>query len=278
MAQQGSDPVRDYYASFHEREMNRLLTAEGRLEFALTTRLLSPRLPVAGRVLDIGGGPGRYAAWLAGRGLTVSLADLSPNLLELARAHLAETGTTGVEEIVPADVRDLGRWPDATFAATLALGPFYHLPAAEDRRRALAEIRRVTVPGGLVAIALMPRWAFLRRTLAVPDERDQLADPGFVDALLGRGEYTNPHPGRFTCGYGADPGEVGEAFAAAGLRQIVLASTHGFATGLEKSLDELRTVDPATYEAALTLLVRTASEPSLLGVAGHLLYVGVTSR
>lgn len=75
MAQQGSDPVRDYYASFHEREMKRLLTAEGRLEFALTTRLLSPHLPVAGRVLDIGGGPGRYAAWLAGRGLTVSLAD-----------------------------------------------------------------------------------------------------------------------------------------------------------------------------------------------------------
>jgi S-adenosylmethionine-dependent methyltransferase len=123
----------------------------------------------------------------------------------------------------------------------------------------------------------MPRWALLRRTLALPDERARLADAGFVDALLGRGEYTNPHPGRFTSGYGADPGEVGEVFAAAGLRQIVLASTHGFATGLEKPLEELRTADPATYEAALTLLFRTAMEPSLLGVAGHLLYLGRTA-
>ena len=45
------DAVQDYYASFHERELDRLLTAEGRLEFALTTRLLAPHLPASGAVL-----------------------------------------------------------------------------------------------------------------------------------------------------------------------------------------------------------------------------------
>jgi SAM-dependent methyltransferase len=277
MENYGSDAVRDYYASFHERELNRLLTAEGRLEFTLTTRLLRPHLPVHGRILDIGGGPGRYAAWLARLGLNVSLADLSPNLLDLASEHLRDTGITGVDEIVQADVRDLSRWPDATFAATLALGPFYHLPAAEDRRQALDEVLRVTAPGGLVAIALMPRWALLRRTLSVADERARLSDAEFIDALLSRGLYTNPHPGRFTSGYGVDTGEVEETFAAAGLRQVLLASTHSFAAGLETPLEELRNTDPATYDAALDLLTRTAAEPSLLGVAGHLLYVGRTA-
>jgi hypothetical protein len=59
------DAVRDYYASFDRRELDRLATTpEGRLEFELTTRLLRPHLPATGRALDIGGGPGRYAAWL----------------------------------------------------------------------------------------------------------------------------------------------------------------------------------------------------------------------
>jgi hypothetical protein len=44
MEERRSDPVRAYYASFHQRELERLRTAEGRLEFALTTRLLHPHL------------------------------------------------------------------------------------------------------------------------------------------------------------------------------------------------------------------------------------------
>ena len=273
------DAVQEYYASFHERELDRLLSAEGRLEFALTTRLMAPHLPASGAVLDLGAGPGRYSAWLAARGLDVTLADLSANLLELARRHLQQTGAEGagkVREVVRADARDLGRWSDGTFAATVALGPFYHLPDAADRRRALGEVVRVTAPAGLVAIALMPTWALLRRTLSIPDERARLADPDFIEAVLTRGQYTNPHPGRFTHGYGVDPARVGADLAQVGLRQVLLASTDGFATGLHDALDELRVNDAEAYEAVLELLVRTADDSSLLGTAGHLLYLGRT--
>lgn len=130
------------------------------------------------------------------------------------------------------------------------------------------EMVRVTVPGGLVAIALIPRWSLLRRTLSIPDERARLADGAFIDALLTRGEFTNLHPGRFSSGFGADPSEMVETFATAGFRQILFASTHGFATGLESALDELRVSDPTAYEAALDLLARTATDPSFHGTAG----------
>ena len=178
--------------------------------------------------------------------------------------------------MVQADARDLSRWPDDTFAMSLALGPFYHLPKAADRRQALGEVVRVTVPGGLVAIALIPTWALLRRTLSIPDERARLADPDFIEAVLTRGQYTNPHPGRFTHGYGVDPARVGADLAQVGLRQVLLASTDGFATGLHDALDELRVNDAEAYEAVLELLVRTADDSSLLGTAGHLLYLGRT--
>ncbi len=207
----------------------------------------------------------------------MTLADLSPNLLDLARRHLADRGAR-VREVVRADARDLSRWPAASFDAVLALGPFYHLPDLQDRERALAEIVRVTAPGGLVATAWMPRWSLLRRTLAIADERDRLTDPAFVDGLLDRGEYTNAHRGRFTHAHGTDPARLPQELAEAGLRTVVLASTDGFANGLHDAVDALRTQDPPRYEAVLDLLARTATDPSLLGTAGHLLHLGRTGE
>jgi ubiquinone/menaquinone biosynthesis C-methylase UbiE len=46
---------------------------------------LAPYLPTRGRALDIAGGAGRNAIWLAGRGLDVTIADVSSVGLALAR-------------------------------------------------------------------------------------------------------------------------------------------------------------------------------------------------
>lgn len=263
--------AKDYYASFHRREWERLETGEGRLEFEITTSLLAEALPGSGHVLDIGGGPGRYSRWLRQAGYEVTLADLSPNLLELARQQL---GPGVVADIVEADIRDLSRWPSGSFDATLALGPFYHLTDAADRRRALMEVMRVTVPGGAIAVALMSKYAFLRRTLAIPDERHRMGDGAFVAEVADQGIFRNSIPGRFTEGHGVDPSNAVAPFEEAGLTTVVIASTHGFATGLENQIDSLRLENPAAYEETLGLLRATASDPSLFGTAGHLLYVG----
>jgi SAM-dependent methyltransferase len=99
----------------------------------------------------------------------VVLVDLSPELLAIARERVAASAAGAlVEEIVEADACDLGRWPDGSFAAALTLGPFYHLPAPAERGRAAAELARVLRPAGLAFVALMPRYIFLRRTLALP--------------------------------------------------------------------------------------------------------------
>jgi len=264
--------AKDYYASFHRREWERLETGEGRLEFEITTSLLAEALPGTGHVLDIGGGPGRYSQWLRRSEYDVTLADLSPNLLELARQHLGPGIAT---EIVEADIRDLSRWPAGSFDATLALGPFYHLTDEADRHRALREVMRVTVPGGPIAIALMSKYAFLRRTLAIPDERHRMGDTAFTAEVIDHGIFHNEIPGRFTEGHGVDPANAVADFEAAGLTTAVMASTHGFATGLESQIDSMRLEDPAAYEETLRVLKTTAADPSLLGTAGHLLYIGL---
>lgn len=272
--------VRAYYEQFGEREWARLERPDdGALEFALTTRAIAAHLPAGARALDLGGGPGRYALWLAGRGHRVALADLAPGLLALARARVAASPAGAlVEEIVEADARDLSRWADGAFDAALALGPFYHLPDPADRDRAAAELARVLRPGGVAFVALMPRYAFLRRALALPDERRHLADPAFVRRALAEGVFVNDVPGRFTGGYGVRPEEVAPFFARAGFAQLALLSCESVAPDLQGELAALAASDPAAHAALLDTLFDAAGDPSILGLANHLLYIGEKAR
>jgi hypothetical protein len=69
--------LRAHYEQGMERE--RLSDGRGDLEFTRTTEIVLRRLPAAPAVVaDIGGGPGRYALWLASLGYQVEHWDLVP--------------------------------------------------------------------------------------------------------------------------------------------------------------------------------------------------------
>ncbi len=270
------DSVRDYYDNFGAREWERLThSADGAVELAITQQTIAQYLPAGARVLDIGGGPGRYSLWLAERGHRVALADLSPVLIALARDKIAESPVGAlVDDIAVVDARDLSRWTDDAFDAVLALGPFYHLPDPADRDRAAGELARVLRPGGLAFVALMPRYAFLRRSLAIEDERHHLASPDFVARVLEDGVFENDIPGRFTGGYGVRPAEVEPFFAEYGFAMQALLAAQSIVPDLQEPLAALALSDPGAHQVAMDTLVRIAGDPSIHGLANHLLYVG----
>jgi ubiquinone/menaquinone biosynthesis C-methylase UbiE len=106
-------------------------------------------------VLDVGAGPGRFTVELARIGADVTVADLSPGQLELNRLRVTSEGLEErIVESVVADVLDLSHWTDETFDATVCFGgPLsYILDGAE---RAVAELVRVTKPGGHVLVSVM---------------------------------------------------------------------------------------------------------------------------
>jgi hypothetical protein len=156
----------------------------------------------------------------------------------------------------------------------LCLGPYYHLQSRTDRDRAAAELRRVLTPGGMLFAAFMPRLAFLRRTMALPDERHRLADRVWLENLLGQGTFDNDVQGRFDHDYGARPDEIGPFFAEHGFEQQQLLAAEGISMGIEEHLADMATTQPDLYEAALDLIEDTAGERSILGQARHLVYVG----
>ena len=268
--------VRAYYAGIGEREWVRLENPDdGAIEFEVTCQVLATHLPSHARVLDIGGGPGRYTIWLARRGYHVTLADLCPEQLSIARTKIGQAGVEAmVEEVIEVDARDLSHWADNSFDAVLSLGPFYHLPDPNDRNRAAAELHRVLRANGTAFVALMPGYAFLRRTLDIPDERRHLGQPDFIERILKEGVFTNDVSGRFTDGHGVMPEEVSPFFEQHGFTTLALLSAEGIAVNNQRALSELVTSDPATYQAAMDVIMSTAGDPSILGMANHLLYVG----
>ena len=144
--------MRAYYEQGKERD--RLAGPKGVLEFERTKEILQRRLPTPpAAVADIGGGPGRYALWLADLGYAVQHRDLMDLHVEelQAFAHPSIRTRTG-------DARHLDL-PDSSVDAVLLLGPLYHLPEREDRIQALTEARRIIRSGGTVFIAAISRWA-----------------------------------------------------------------------------------------------------------------------
>ncbi len=120
----GADDLHAYYE--RGEEVDRLDEPVGQVEFLRTTEVLSEHLPLAPAVVaDVGGGPGRYALWLAGLGYDVHHRDLVPLHVEQLRGS---DGGDRVDSAV-ADARALDL-PDASVDAVLLLGPLYHLPAS----------------------------------------------------------------------------------------------------------------------------------------------------
>ena len=104
-------------------------------------------------VLDYGCGDGQFSIILAGRGARVFGIDISPKLIEQARATAAMIGRNGNSpEFVVGDAHHTP-FEDAMFDYVLGNGALHHL----DLEKALAEIARLLKPGGK-ALFLEPMY------------------------------------------------------------------------------------------------------------------------
>jgi SAM-dependent methyltransferase len=260
-----------YYARGEERE--RLAESRGLVEFERTKELLLRRLPDPPSVVaDIGGGPGRYSLWLAGRGHRVEHRDLMPLHVEQLRS---EAGSHPGIHTAVGDARDLDLG-DAAVDAVLLLGPIYHLRRRADRVRALGEARRVVRPGGPVFVAAISRWAPRLDgvlTLRLYESRPELR------RLVGEVERTGWAPPLASDSFSAychRPGQLRAELRAAGLQVVDLVSVEGLAFTLD-DLDQ-RMGDPLAREVVLETARALERVPELLGIGPHLLATAIRNE
>jgi ubiquinone/menaquinone biosynthesis C-methylase UbiE len=262
------DPAIDsHYGTGYERSR---VFPGGRpsLEFVRSMELLGLLLPPPpARLLDVGGGPGTYAAPLARRGYRVHLVD--PVELHVQQARQA----AGADPAAPftaaaGDARGLSE-PDQSQDAVLLFGPLYHLTEAADRRQALSEARRVLRPGGRLLAVAVCRFASLLDGLY----RGWLDDPAFrpiVDRDLADGQHRNPDPaGRpefFTTAYFHTPDGLAGEIERAGFAGTTVYGVEGPGWPLRQEW-----ADQQRREQILFAARSAETQPSLIGFSAHLI-------
>lgn len=264
-----SSEILQYYAEGNED--GRLTTSVGRLERIRTWEIIQRHLPpVPSRILDVGGGPGVYALPLAGRGYQVHLIDPVPRHVNHARA-LSTESQAPLASIDVGDAQKL-EMRDGAVDVVLLFGPLYHLTNRCDRVDALAEARRVLVPGGLLLSAYISRFASACDGIREGSLRDATF-AAMVERDLTDGIHQNPttRPEWFTTAYFHRPEEIQAEIEEAGLRFERLIAVEGpgwMNQDLGAWLD-----DDAARERLLHVLRRVETEPSLIGASAHMLSV-----
>lgn len=260
-----------HYADGYEAA--RLTRGAGQIERDRTRELLTRFLPPAPAVvLDVGGGPGGHALWLARLGYRVHLVDVLPLHVELAQRASEAQPDAPLASVALGDARALD-WPDESVDAVLLLGPLYHLTEREDRIAALREAARV-LRAGRVALAVgISRFASTMDGL----KNGFLADPVFeriVEQDLRDGQHRNPtnHPEYFTTTYFHLPHELGDEIEAAGLRHEAALPVEGPAWLIQQAYEHWD--DSEHREQVMAAIRRIEGEPTLLGASAHLMAVG----
>ncbi|WP_433203274.1 methyltransferase domain-containing protein [Dactylosporangium sp. CS-047395] len=254
-----TEDIVEYYSSQYREDERLARRPQARLEWTRTLEVLHELLPPGAAVLDVGGGTGAYARELTRAGHRVRLVDLVPAHVEQARA-----GDPPIEASV-GDARSLP-FADGSFDAVLVLGPLYHLHERADRVAVLREAARVTRPGGVLAAAVISRFAgpldfaatarFNARTLT---EARSLVHDGRNDPSLG-----------FTHAYFHRPEELLSECTDAGLPDVVLHGLEGpLWTAAEAALNGPHA--ESVFTAALELARLYSTEPSLVAASSHLL-------
>jgi len=107
-----------------------------------------------GLILELMCGTGRVLLPLAESGFTITGVDLSPAMLEIARAQVMEAGLEQRVTLLEGDVRALPLPPDSFALAFVAVNSFMHLDEVRDQLATLANVRRALNRRGLLVIDL----------------------------------------------------------------------------------------------------------------------------
>lgn len=155
-----------HYNTYAEREWDRHdQDWMARTSFAIHCRFLEEFVAAGDVVLDAGAGPGRFTIELAALGARVQVGDISPVQLQLNAERVAAAGhSSSVTARTLLDICDLSMFADEQFDAVVCFGG--PLSYAMDRApNAVAELCRVTRPGGHLLLSVMSTLGSLRRFL-----------------------------------------------------------------------------------------------------------------
>jgi len=223
--------------------------------------------PLPARVLDAGGGTGRWTVMLAKMGYEVTLTDISQGMLGVARVKIEAAGLSDRVTILRQDIRDMSALAADGFDLVLAEGD--PVGYCEDHAAAIRELARVARAGAHVIVSVDSRVAALLNLNELDfDTAEALLRTGQLKWRMEDEALVYPIHA-FTIP------ELAGLFEANGLRVVRVLGKPVFFNRLRPEVRDQILADEELTRRLVGLECRYGDDPGWAGSGGHIGVTGV---
>lgn len=271
MAHYNADWVRNYYDEYGLKEWNRWEESPvERVKFFVHLHHLQRHVHPGDRVLEIGAGAGRFTQELAKITDHIVVADISPGQLALNRQHAVDYGFSDpIEDWIECDMCELESvFNDGAFDVAVCYGgPLSYV--FERRHDAIAQLRRVTRPGGKVLFGVMSLWGAVHQYLPgvldveIQSNRQIIATGNLIPETVGAGRHYT-HMFRSS--------ELRQTLESGGLEILALSASNCLSTNWIELLATLPESGDR-WQHLIEMEIEACQEPGCLDMGTHMIAV-----
>jgi 2-polyprenyl-3-methyl-5-hydroxy-6-metoxy-1,4-benzoquinol methylase len=290
--------VQEHYDANSLAEWERIVN---RPEFLLTCRMLDRYIRPGDKILDIGGGPGRYTFYLAEKGCDMTLFDLSPENIKFAGEKSVELNlpvkticgdARFVDKLVGAaicrppksqNITD-GKIPEKItdaqcaplqqeqFDHVLLMGPMYHLLEEPDRIKSVNAALNLLKPGGVIFVSFINTFAGMVYCMKlVPDAITWEIEKEFIEQIIAKKSLRGDKGNTFTRTYMIDQREILPFMSQFDLEKLHLFGQESITSPCENNI---MSQPEEIVGAWLDLCEKLWEREDLLSWSEHIMYVG----
>lgn len=262
------------YDEYGDKEWERHEAAPfHRVSFHVHRHYLAEFIRRGDRVLEVGAASGRFTVELARLGARIIVTDISPGQLELNVANVAEAGLeSAVETRALADIVDLNGYPDGSFDTVVCYGgPLSHVMDRADQ--ALAELLRVTKPGGHVLLGVMSLHGSLHAFLAGADAEIEEFGIDEMQAIFETGDLPAHHSSMATPSHLFSWAELRALLERHDCDIVVASAANFLSIGNDEVCERWLQEDPAMWERFLAWEVEACRQPGAIDAGTHIIAV-----
>jgi 2-polyprenyl-3-methyl-5-hydroxy-6-metoxy-1,4-benzoquinol methylase len=260
--------VKEYYDKNAECEWLRL--KEHPFEFIFTAFMMEKYVKPGERILDIGGGPGRYSIHFSKMGCDVTLVDLSDANIRLAKKMAVEEGVAfpaHVKNCLALDELHLGM-----FDHVFLMGPLYHLLDRDEQTEAVKIALGHLKPGGKLYVSFIQIFAGILYDLKYGGNivRDSSSPETkvLIDAAANGGDYCGT---AFTSACFFNQRNILPFMEQFPLKKLRFFGQEGI---LAPNEPDILTRDPEEIDCWISIAKQYLELPELLTLSEHIMYIG----
>jgi len=234
-----------------------------RIEFITTTHVLDSLIIKKSNIIELGAATGRYSFHYAEQGHHVTAFEKVKKHIDIMRSRKKEKNIK--IDILQGDARDLSDFKNNFFDVVLCFGPYYHLPASDDRKKVISECLRVLKPGGIMALAYVNRYA--QYAIYINRDKNNINDDNLRN-ILEKG--TTTYGDDSDCFYFSTYSEIESLMENYKIEKVDHLGTDGIVNMMR---DKINAFKKEEFKKWLDYNLKTCRNKSLIGYSRHALYV-----